>query len=164
MIEMIMVLLHSTWAYQKIWLSKARCSHAETFIIIPGPPDGKTHNQIGHILLDMGWHSRIQMYGISGELSVILIAIWWFKFRKSITVSKKAFQNWIDENFTLRKLNELEVRKEYEIENTNNFAALENLSVGKDINSGLENIKEDIKISAKIVCLQEFKATYSMVG
>jgi hypothetical protein len=45
------------------------------------------------------------------------------------------------ERFILRKLNELEVRKQYLIEITNMFAALENLSAGEDINRALENIK-----------------------
>jgi len=34
----------------------------------------------------------------------------------------------------LRKLNELEVRKQYQIEITNRFAALENLNGNEDIN------------------------------
>jgi len=49
----------------------------------------------------------------------------------------------------LRKLNELEVRKQYQIEISNRFAALENLSDDKDINRAWENIKEIIKTSAK---------------
>jgi len=49
----------------------------------------------------------------------------------------------------LRKLNELEVRKQYHIEITNRFKALENLSNDKDINRGWESIKENIKTSAK---------------
>ena len=38
------------------------------------------------------------------------------------------------ERFNLRRLSELEDRKEYQIEITNRFAALENLSNGEDIN------------------------------
>jgi hypothetical protein len=38
------------------------------------------------------------------------------------------------ERFNLRKLNELEVMKEYQIEISNRFAALENLSDREDIN------------------------------
>jgi len=53
------------------------------------------------------------------------------------------------ERFNIRKLNELEVRKQYQIEITNRFAALENLSDGKDINRAWENIKENIKTSSK---------------
>ena len=49
----------------------------------------------------------------------------------------------------MRKLNELEVRKQYQIEISNRFAALENLSDDKDINRAWENIKEIIKTSAK---------------
>jgi len=49
----------------------------------------------------------------------------------------------------LRKLNELEVSKQYQIEITSRFAALENLSDGKDINRAWENIKENIKTSVK---------------
>jgi len=52
------------------------------------------------------------------------------------------------EKFNLRKLNELEVRKQYQIEITNRFAALENLSEDEDINRAWENIKENIKTSA----------------
>ena len=45
-----------------------------------------------------------------------------------MAVSKQADQ-WFDgERFTLMKLNELEVRKEYQNEITNRFTALENLS------------------------------------
>jgi len=51
--------------------------------------------------------------------------------------------------FNRRTLNELEVRKQYQIEITNRFAALEHLSDDKDINRVWENIKENIKTSAK---------------
>jgi len=46
-------------------------------------------------------------------------------------------------------LNELEVRKQYQIEITNWFAALESLSDDKDIRRAWENIKENNKTSAK---------------
>jgi len=46
------------------------------------------------------------------------------------------------ESLKLRKLNELEVRKQDRIEIANRFAALENLNDN-------ENIKENIKTSAK---------------
>ena len=53
------------------------------------------------------------------------------------------------EGFNLRKLNELEVRKQYQIEITNRFAAFENLSDCEDINRAWENFNENIKTSAK---------------
>ena len=39
--------------------------------------------------------------------------------------------------------------KQYQIKISNRFAALENLHDSKDINRAWENIKENIKISAK---------------
>jgi len=54
-----------------------------------------------------------------------------------LEVSKQAAQKFDGERFNLRKLNKLEVRKQYQIEIMNRFAALENLSNGKDINRGL---------------------------
>jgi len=53
------------------------------------------------------------------------------------------------ERFNFRKLNELEVRKQYQIKISNSFAALENLNVGEDINMVWENMKENIKTLAK---------------
>jgi hypothetical protein len=52
------------------------------------------------------------------------------------------------ERFYLKKLGELEVRREYQIKISNRFAALENLNDSKDINWAWEIIKEKISISA----------------
>jgi hypothetical protein len=51
------------------------------------------------------------------------------------------------ERFNLRKLNDLEVRKQYQIEITNRYAALENVSEDEDINRAWGSIKENIKTS-----------------
>jgi len=78
------------------------------------------------------------MYEVSGELNVILITNWWLQ--------------------KLGKLNELEVRKQYQNETANRSAALENLSEDDDINMTWENFKENIKTSAKdSLGLQEMK-------
>ena len=66
-----------------------------------------------------------------------------------MAVSKQKAQRFDGERFSLRKPNELEVRKQYQIEITNRFAALENLSNEEDINRAWKNIKENIKTSAK---------------
>ena len=71
------------------------------------------------------------------------------KFRERLAVSKEAAQKFDGERFNLRKLNEPEVRKQYHIEITNRFAALEILIDNEDINRAWENIKENIKTSAK---------------
>ena len=66
-----------------------------------------------------------------------------------MAVSKQAAQKFGGERFNLRKLKELEVRKQYQIEISNRFAALKNLHDSKDINRAWKNIKENIKTSAK---------------
>ena len=66
-----------------------------------------------------------------------------------MALNKQAAQRFDGERFNLRNLNELEVRKQYQIEIINRFTALENLSNGEDINRAWENIKENIKTPAK---------------
>jgi hypothetical protein len=62
------------------------------------------------------------------------------------------------ERLNVRKLNEVEVRKQYQILITNSFVALENLSDDEDINRSWENIKKNIKNSAKeSISLHEMK-------
>jgi hypothetical protein len=51
-----------------------------------------------------------------------------------LSVSKQATQKLDRERFNLRKLNEMEVRKQYQIKISKRFAALENLSDSEDIN------------------------------
>ena len=42
-------------------------------------PDVLTHNQIDHILIDRRLHLSMLMYDVSGELTVLLITIWWLQ-------------------------------------------------------------------------------------
>jgi len=49
----------------------------------------------------------------------------------------------------VRKIYELEVKEKYQIEIINRFANLENLYVDEDVSRAWENIKENIKASAK---------------
>jgi hypothetical protein len=56
------------------------------------------------------------------------------------------------------KLNDLEDRKQYQIEIINRFAALENLSDGEDINRAWENLEENTETPVKeILSLHEVK-------
>jgi hypothetical protein len=58
------------------------------------------------------------------------------------------------ERLNLRKLNELEVRKQYYIKISNRFTALENIGDSEGINRTWENIRENIQISGKeSICL-----------
>jgi hypothetical protein len=59
----------------------------------------------------------------------MLITIWWLqKLRKEerLAVSKQAAQKFDVGIFNLRNLNELEVKKQYQIEISNRFVAMEN--------------------------------------
>jgi hypothetical protein len=53
------------------------------------------------------------------------------------------------ERFNLKKLNKVEGKEEYHDENSNKFAALENLDTKVVINRAWETIRENIKISAR---------------
>jgi len=70
------------------------------------------------------------------------------KVRERLAVRKQGAQKSDGGRFNLRKLNDLEVRKQYQIEITNRFGALENVREDEDINRTWESIKENIKISA----------------
>ena len=65
-----------------------------------------------------------------------------------MAVSKQTAQRFDEESLNLRKLNELEVRKQHDTEVTNKFAALGNLCDEEEINRSWENVKESIKTSA----------------
>jgi len=70
------------------------------------------------------------------------------KVRERLAVRKQAAQKFDGGRFNLRKLNNLEVKKQYQIEITNSFAVLENVSEDEDLNRAWESIKENIKTSA----------------
>jgi len=119
-------------------LLSARCSHTETFIKYTWTsPDGKTQNQIDHILTDRRRHSSVldvqSFRGADCNTDHYLVVA---EVRERLAGSKQAAQRFDGTRFNLRKLNELEVRKEYQIEITNRSAALENLSDDEDIGLG----------------------------
>jgi len=100
-------------------------------------------------LIDRRWHSSIlhilSFWGADCDTDHYLVVA---KVRERLAVSKQAKQKFDGERFNLRMLNELEVRKECQIETSNRFAALENLSDSKGTNRAWESIKENIKTSA----------------
>jgi len=71
------------------------------------------------------------------------------KVRERLAVGKQAAQRFDRQRFNLRKLNEPEVREQYQIEITNRFAALENGNDEEDVNRSWEHIKENIQTSAE---------------
>jgi len=71
------------------------------------------------------------------------------KVRERLAVGKQAAQRFDRQRFNLRKLNEPEVREQYQIEITKRFAAFENLNDHEDVNRTWENIKENIQTAAE---------------
>ena len=101
------------------------------------------------ILIDRRWHSSIidvrSFRGADCDTDHYLAVA---KVSERLAVRKQAAQKSDGGRFNLRKLNDLEVRKQYQTETTNRCAALENVSEDADINRGWESIKENIKTSA----------------
>jgi hypothetical protein len=101
-------------------------------------------------LIDRRWHSSIfdvrSFRGADYDTDHYLVVA---EGRERLAVSKQAAQTFDAERFNLKKLSELEVRKQYQLKISNRCVPLENLNVSEDINRACENIKENIKISAQ---------------
>jgi hypothetical protein len=97
--------------------------------------DGKTNNQIDHVLIDRRWHSSIldvrSFRGADCDTDQYLLVA---EVRERLLARKQAAQKADVERFDLKKLSEMEVRKQFQIEISNRFEALENLNDREDIN------------------------------
>jgi hypothetical protein len=113
-------------------------------------PDGKTHNQIDHILVDRQWHSNVldvrSFRAADCDSDHYLVVA---KVMERLAVNKQRSQRFHMERFNLKKLNEVEGKEQFRIEVSNRFAALEDLDAEVEINSAWETIRENIKISTK---------------
>jgi hypothetical protein len=113
-------------------------------------PDGHTHNQIDNILVNRRWNSIILdvrcFRGADCDTDHYLVGA---KVRENLAVRKHTTQKFDGKKFNRRKLDDLEVRKQYRIEIANRFAALENVSDDEDINRAWKRIKDNTKTSAK---------------
>jgi len=113
-------------------------------------PDGKIHNQIDHVLIGGRWHSSVldvrSFKGADCDTDYHLVIT---KVRERLAVGKQAAQGFDRQRFNLKKLNETEVREQYQIEITNRFAALENFNDDEDVDRTWENIKENSQTSVK---------------
>jgi hypothetical protein len=113
-------------------------------------PEGDTHNQIDHILIDKRWHSSVlDVRSFRGDDCATDHYLVVAEVRERLAVSKRAAQKIDTERFNVKKLNDGDVKEQYQGTIRNNFAALENLEDSGDINRAWDNIRENIKISAQ---------------
>jgi hypothetical protein len=71
------------------------------------------------------------------------------KIRERLAVSKRPVNKMDMDRFNLKKLNEGEVKEQYQVTIKNRFSALENLEDNGDICRAWDAIRENIKIYAK---------------
>jgi len=88
-------------------------------------PDGKTHNQIDHVLIDRRWHSSVQhvrsFRGADCDTDHYLVIA---KVKERLAVGKQAAQRFDRQRFNLRKPNEPEVREQYQYKQVCSFEEL----------------------------------------
>jgi hypothetical protein len=71
------------------------------------------------------------------------------KVRERLAVNIQRSQRFEMERFNLKKINDVEGKKQFRVEVSNRFAALKDFDTEVEINSAWETIRENIKISAK---------------
>jgi hypothetical protein len=104
-------------------------------------PDGKTHNQIDHILIDRQRHSSVldvrSFRAPDGDTDHYLVVA---KIMERTAVNKQGSHTFHMERFNLKKLNKVEGKEKFSVEVSNRFAALEDLDSEFEINTVRETI------------------------
>ena len=115
-------------------------------------PDGMTHNQIDHILIDKRRQSSIldirSFRGADCDSGHYLLIA---KLRKRLSVAKRVDQIVDIDRFDVRKLKDEEIKLQYKVQISNRFDALITSNENADevdINDTWENIIDNIKIAA----------------
>jgi hypothetical protein len=104
-------------------------------------PDGKTHNQINCILIDMRRHSNILDVGSYRAADCDTTNLVDGNVRERLAANRQRSHRFHMERFNLQKLNEIEGEEQYRNEVSNTFAPLEGLDA--------EIIRENTNISAR---------------
>jgi hypothetical protein len=87
-------------------------------------PDGTTHNQIGHILVDRQRHSSVldvrsfRAADCDTDHYLVVAKVW-----ERLAVNKQRSHRFHMERFNLKKLNKVEGKEQYRVEILNRFAA-----------------------------------------
>jgi hypothetical protein len=105
-------------------------------------PDGKTHNQIDHILVDRRRQPNIldvrSFRAADCDSDHYLVVA---KFRERLAVNKQRSQRFNMKRFNLKKLNDVEGKEQFRFEVSNRFAALEDLDTEVEINSAWKRLE-----------------------
>jgi hypothetical protein len=113
-------------------------------------PDGKTHNQFDHILIDRRRHSNVldvrSFRAANCDTDHYLVVV---KVSNRLTVNKQISHSLHTERINRKKLNDVEGKEQFRVEVSHRFVALEDLDTEVEINSAWETIIDNIKISAK---------------
>jgi hypothetical protein len=113
-------------------------------------PDGKTHNQIDHILVDRRRHSNVpdvqSFRAADCDTDHFLLVA---KVKDKLAGNKQKSHRFGMGRFNLKNLNNVEGKEQFRVEVSNRFAALEDLDTEVETNSPRETIRGNIKISAK---------------
>jgi hypothetical protein len=91
-------------------------------------PDGKTHNQVDHILVDRQRYSNaldFQSFRAADCDSDHYLVV--SKVRERLAVNKQRSHRFLMERINLKKLNEVACKEQLHVGVSNRFAAMENL-------------------------------------
>jgi hypothetical protein len=93
-------------------------------------PDGKTYNQIDHILVDRRRHSNVldvrSLRATDCDSDHYLVLA---KVRERLAMNKQRSHRFHMDWFNLKKINEVDDKDRYRVEVSNRFAALEDTDV-----------------------------------
>ena len=95
-------------------------------------PDGITHNQIGHVLVDKRRQSsKIHVRSLRGADCDTYYYLVVATIVESLSLKKGIKQHLVADRYNLNRLVDRETRKEYQIDVANRFSALEGLEIEK---------------------------------
>jgi hypothetical protein len=121
--------------------------HLNIHKYISTSPEGKTHNQIDHTLVERRRHSNVldvcsfRAADCDSDHHLVVANV-----RERLSVNKQRSHRFDMERFSLKKLNQVEDKEQFRVVVSNRFAALD---IEVEINSAWETISENVKISAK---------------